>query len=224
MPNWKTYIRRKLRRRHLDPDRETEIVEELAQHLEDQYRDLLACGETESEARRIVLSELTDGPVNSAAKAQGASSDSTTAGARARPVRRLSKSAFPRRGLALGTRRRNMLADFRQDLRYGFRSLIKHPGFSFIAIITVALGIGANTAIFSVVNGVLLRPLPFGNPDRLALVCSTRSMDQEDRSPFCPADYFDWKAQNQAFESLAVYTTNRFNYTGGEAPEQIQGA
>src|SRR5258706_16434064 len=111
-----------------------------------------------------------------------------------------------------------------RDIRYGVRSLLKRPGFTAIAVITVALGIGANTAIFSVVNGVLLRPLPYPEPDRLEMVYGISSQAAQEKTPLCEADFLDWKSQNQVFESLAAFSTSRFNYTGGETPQQIEGA
>jgi predicted permease len=111
-----------------------------------------------------------------------------------------------------------------QDLRFGFRSLVKNPGFAVVAIITLSLGIGANTAIFSVVNGVLLRPLPYSEPDRLMMAYISRGQSPTGKAPLCQADFLDWKSQNQAFESIAAYSTNRFNFSGEESPEQVPGA
>jgi putative ABC transport system permease protein len=113
---------------------------------------------------------------------------------------------------------------FLQDLRYGTRWLLKNPGFTLIAVITLALGVGATSAIFSVVNGVLLRPLPFKEPDRLVTVYGIKAQNPAGKFPLCQADYLDWQAQNQVFEHLAAYSTNRFNYSGGDTPEQVQGA
>src|SRR5262245_1586293 len=102
------------------------------------------------------------------------------------------------------------LEDLRQDLRYGARMLIKNPGFTLIAVITLALGIGANTAIFSIVNAVLLRSLPYEYADRLVMIWDTnaeRSLDHEGPSP---GNFLDWKAQNQVFEGMAAwYQTSR---------------
>jgi len=117
-----------------------------------------------------------------------------------------------------------MVADLWQDLRYGARSLRRNPAFTAVALITLALGIGANTAIFSVVNGVLLRPLPYPEPDRLAMVHGISLQAAEGRSPLCAADFLDWKSQNQVFQSLAGFSSNRFSYTGGQSPEEIEGA
>lgn len=117
-----------------------------------------------------------------------------------------------------------MISDVWRDLRYGARSLRRTPAFTAIAVITLAFGIGANTAIFSVVNGVLLRPLPYPEPERLAMVYGTSLQTSQDRIPFCAADFLDWKSKNEVFESVAAFSSNRFSFSGGESPEQIDGA
>jgi putative ABC transport system permease protein len=111
-----------------------------------------------------------------------------------------------------------------QDLRYGIRMLLKQPTFTAVAVITLALGIGANTAIFSVVNAVLLRPLPFPQSDNLVTVTMANPRLGEDRIPLSVADFLDWRAQNQVFENLAAYTDNWFSLTGNPEPERIRGA
>lgn len=92
------------------------------------------------------------------------------------------------------------------DLKYAIRMLRKNPGFSFIAVLVLALGIGANTAIFSVVNGVLLRPLPYTEPDQLFMVWENDTQEGNPRNDVSPANFLDWKAQSQSFESLAAFT------------------
>src|SRR5829696_3219372 len=89
-----------------------------------------------------------------------------------------------------------------QDIRYAIRLLFKRPGFTAIAILALALGIGANTAIFSVVNAVLLRPLPFNESDRLVWFWEVQP--KLDRAPFSPADFLDYQAQNQSFEEVSA--------------------
>ena len=111
-----------------------------------------------------------------------------------------------------------------QDIRYGIRMLLKQPGFTIVAVITLALGIGANTAIFSVVNAVLLRPLPFPQSDHLVMVTLANSLQGGDRVPMSVADFLDWRAQNQVFEDLAAFTDNWFSLTGDGEPQRLRGA
>lgn len=109
-----------------------------------------------------------------------------------------------------------------KDIRYGLRSLVKHRAFTLISIVTLALGIGANTAIFTVVNAVVLRPLPYQDSDRLAMLWTTRETNLE--QPFSFADYNDLKAQAKSFSSLAAASPLwNFTLTGGSEPEPVQG-
>ncbi|HWS52912.1 MAG TPA: ABC transporter permease [Pyrinomonadaceae bacterium] len=110
-----------------------------------------------------------------------------------------------------------------QDLRYGARKLRKSPGFSLVAVMTLALGIGANTAIFSVVNAVLLRPLPFEQPEQLVKVFGTNARRSSFSRPHSYPNFSDLRAQNQSFEALAAYTGSTSALSGGDAPEQITG-
>ena len=107
------------------------------------------------------------------------------------------------------------------DLRYALRQLIKNPGFTAVAVLTLALGIGANTAIFSIVNAVLLRPFPYQAPERLMIV--QERISAGGFSPSYP-NFVDWRAQNTAFESIAAVRGNEsFNFTGAGEPERLQG-
>ncbi len=110
-----------------------------------------------------------------------------------------------------------------QDLRYGLRMLRKNPGFTLTAVITLALGIGANTAIFSVVNAVLLRPLPFKDPERLMMVWN-RGPEAAggDRTPLAVADLLDWRAQNRSFAEIGAFQKTIFNYISSDSPERVQ--
>src|SRR5580700_932234 len=96
-----------------------------------------------------------------------------------------------------------ILETFLEDIRFGTRMLVKNPGFTIVAILTLALGIGANTAIFSVVKAVLMRPLPFKDPSQL--VCVNESLVKGGRSPVAYPNYLDWRAQNRVFEEMAAY-------------------
>ncbi len=110
-----------------------------------------------------------------------------------------------------------------QDLRYGLRMLLKRPGFTTIAVLTLALGIGANTAIFSVVNGLLLRPLPFDEAERLVRVYVTAPARSIRTNPASYLNFGDWRAQNSVFAAMAAYSGASATFTGGAAPEQIEG-
>src|SRR5262245_25854593 len=110
---------------------------------------------------------------------------------------------------------------FLQDLRYGARMLLKSPGFTLIAIITLALGIGANTAIFSLVNSILLRQLPFRQPERLVRVDSRRTATG--KYSFTLPDLIDYRDQNQSLSGIAAYTSWSANLTDQGEPEQLQG-
>lgn len=110
-----------------------------------------------------------------------------------------------------------------QDLRYGVRMLLKHPGVSIVAIVTLALGIGANTAIFSVVNAVLLRPLTYKDPERL--VSLWENVPTHGRWRASPGNFHDWKKQNTLFEGISAYGGSAMSLTGdGGEPEQLHGA
>jgi putative ABC transport system permease protein len=110
------------------------------------------------------------------------------------------------------------MGSFAQDLKFGIRMLAKNPGFTAVAILTLALGIGANTAIFSVINSVLLRPLPFKDPGRLVQLWETEAAPGT--YPFAGPDYLDWQKQNQTLEGMSLYTWSRgVNASGSGEPE-----
>ena len=116
-----------------------------------------------------------------------------------------------------------------QDLRYAFRMLLKGPGFTAVAVLALALGIGANSAIFSVVNGVVLRALPYKDPESLMMVWSRRPLLQalavagSQEFPVSAADFTDWRDQNQVFEQIAAFHSQPFNITGAGEPESLGG-
>src|SRR4030095_9011191 len=111
-----------------------------------------------------------------------------------------------------------------QDLRFGFRMLMKNPVFTLIAVLTLALGIGANTAIFSIVNAVLLRPFPYQAPERLVVLRErVPAGSPEGFSPSYP-NFADWRTQNTVCSSMsAVLMNESFNFTGAGEPERLQG-
>jgi putative ABC transport system permease protein len=206
MPDWKDEIRRRLAELKLDPVRESEIVEELSEHLDDCYRELLARGASETEASRAALAEL---------------SESTTL---QRELRRVERHTT-QEPVALGTNRRtNMIADLWQDLRYGARMLAKQPGFTLIAVLTLSLGIGANTAIFSVVNALLLRPLPYRQPEQLVKVFRVQPDPAQGMLPsiWSYPRFEMLRDQNQSFAEVAGFNQSPYNLTGTDAPERLQ--
>ena len=110
------------------------------------------------------------------------------------------------------------------DVRYAFRTLRRNPGFAIVVLLTLALGIGANAAIFSVVNGVLLRPLPFRDADRLMVIWGDLKRPGLNDIPASAGEYVDYRDRSHAFEQVAAYDTVGFNLTGGGEPERVEGA
>src|SRR5215218_5161458 len=204
MPDWKDKVRKRLSRLNLEPAHEAEIVEELAQHLEDVYQRSLRSGGTQAEARSAALHELaTDDLLQ-------------------KEMRR-SQTPFKESPVAGGPTSSNFLADLLHDLRYAARLQRKNPGFTIVAVIALALGIGANTAIFSVVNTILLRPLPYKDPERLVMVWEDATRLGYPRDTPAAANFVDWRDQNQVFEGMAAIADTSFNLTGSGDPERIEG-
>jgi predicted permease len=109
------------------------------------------------------------------------------------------------------------------DVRYAFRNLIKRPGFTLVAVATLALGIGANSVIFSAINALLLKPLPFPNEDRVMSIWDKNPSRGVEHNEVAMANYLDLKAQNHSFDQLALYRWWSANVTGGDSPERVQG-
>ena len=203
MPDWKQEVRRRLSRLNQEPAREAEIVEELAQHLDDVYERSLKAGLTEAEAKRVALKELADTDLMQ------------------KEMRRSQRPASE--APVAGGGRTNVLADFLHDLRYAIRQQRKNPAFTIVAVITLALGIGANTAIFSVVNTILLQPLPYKDPQRLVLVWEENAKQGYPTDTPTAANFIDWRDQNQLFEGMAAMAPDSFNLTGSGDPERLEG-
>src|SRR5687767_2209513 len=109
-----------------------------------------------------------------------------------------------------------------KDVRYGVRMLVRNPGFTVVSVIALALGIGANAAIFSVVNGVLLSPLPFKEPERLMMIRETK-LPQFPEFSVAPGNFLDWKKQNTVFERLVAFRGSSLNLIGTGDPERLRG-
>ena len=110
------------------------------------------------------------------------------------------------------------------DLRYALRQLVKSPAFTAVAVLTLALGIGANTAVFSLINALLVRPLPYQQPSQLVLIWERFATLGLERIPVSPAEYLDLEKEFQSTTGLAAFTFERFNLGGGDVPERISGA
>src|ERR1044072_3130832 len=108
-----------------------------------------------------------------------------------------------------------------QDLQYSFRTLWKKPSFTIVAVVTLALGIGANAAIFSMVNGMLFRSLPYPKANRLVMVWETNQRRKWDQMYPSYPNFADWRDQNTVFEDMAAYVTLGANFTSGEQPERV---
>src|SRR5262245_5542524 len=214
MRDWQAYVRERLHVADLTPEREARIVRELATQLQDFYRDAVARGASAEEADRYAQAQITDWPrmatdVRSADRAhRRPGADRFVDAIEARPA--------ARRGGLL------MFAHGVRDARYAIRHLVKTPGFTIVAVLTIALGIGATTAIFSVVNGVLLRPLPF--PDASSLVRVNEVVPQYGQFSVAPANFFDWRQQNTVFERIAAYASSSATLSTAAGPERVQGA
>jgi putative ABC transport system permease protein len=188
----------------LPPEREIEIVEEQALHLEAAYEDALADGLSEAEAEtralrsydwRLLECELS------------------------RAEQPLAKWAL-RPSLELIERKGGIrMGSFIQDLRFGLRTLVKKPGFTLIAVLSLALGIGPNTAIFSIVYATLLAPIPYPNPDQLVIVWSQARGNRDGTSI---ADYMEWKERAKSFQYLEPISPRGFNLATTEAPERVR--
>jgi putative ABC transport system permease protein len=118
-------------------------------------------------------------------------------------------------------RRMNVIDNLVRDIRYTLRTLARSPGFTMAALLALALGIGANTAVFSVVNAVLLRPLPYADPDRLVMVFTSRP--HSERGNASVAEFLDWRATSRSFQTLAAVNRSRFTLTGDGEAVQISG-
>ena len=110
-----------------------------------------------------------------------------------------------------------------QDLRYGIRVLLKNPGFTLIAVATLSLGIGANTAMFSVVNTVLLRPFSYRNPEQLVVLWERCVKEGLPRMVVSPPNFADWRSQNTVFQDVAAYRMQDFSVVANGDPEQVRG-
>ena len=178
------------------PDARKDVDDELAFHLEMRTREFMDQGFPEHEARRRAEESFGD--------LAGIRGDLSSGRAHRNDARE----------------RRELWTGFMADLRFGLRSLKQNKAFAIAAVATMALGIGANSAIFSIVNSVLLRPLPYAQPERLAMLWGM--YPNYGRATLSLPDYLDWRAQTRSFESVAAVHGTTFNYMGGDEPVQLR--
>jgi putative ABC transport system permease protein len=217
MRDWTAFVRSRLPLPNLAPEREARIVRELAAQLEDFYRDARARGASETDADAHACAQIGDWTRMARDVVRADYRHSRPRMERLTNRIELLASAPGRRSRPL-----TMLAQVLTDMRYGTRQLRKAPGFTIVAVLTLAVGIGATSAIFSVVNGVMLRPLPYPESDRIVRVMEV--LPQYGRFAVAPANFLDWRDQNQVFERIATYTTGNDTFIGSEGPERIPRA
>ena len=203
MPDWAEHVRARLASLRLSAARENEIVEELSQHLDDRWRELIAGGASPEEATQRTLADFKG--IGVLAKHMA-------------PLRQAHSPPSITPGALTG----HVLAGLSQDLRCAARMLRKQPGFAVVAVLTLALGIGANTAIFSVVYGVLLKPLPFHEPERLVGVWHRAPGLNIARLEQGPATYFTYRESGQVFEDIGLWDNEEVSITEGGEPERVQ--
>src|SRR5919204_919624 len=122
------------------------------------------------------------------------------------------------------TPRRTYFRGIGGDVRFAVRTLRKHPGFTAVVLLTLALGIGGNAAIFSVVNAIVLRPLPYADADRIVVIWGNLHRPGVEEIPGSAGEYVDYRDGNHTFDLVAAYDTLGFNLTGGAEPERVEGA
>jgi hypothetical protein len=193
-PGW-----RRERREGHDPD--ADIRAELELHLAGRIEEYIANGMKEDEARQVALERF---------------GDMTRIAARCRREARVP-------GMALLQKGRDFMGGVQHDIRYAVRTLLRRPAYASAILVTLVLAVGATTAVFSVVNGVLLHPLPHPDPDELVLV---HEVDQrpgffEDHNSVTGANYKDWTEQNRVFETMAAYQAYPFTFRGRGDPERV---
>jgi macrolide transport system ATP-binding/permease protein len=199
MPDWKPHIRSRLASLRLSSSRELEIIEELSQHLEDRWRELVAGGASENEATKLALAGFREGDLL------------------ARHLAPLRQAHAPE-PITPGASDGHLLGDLWQDLRYAARTLRKQPTFALAAIVTLALGIGANTAIFTVVNATLLQRLPVPDRDRLVYV-----QREKNGGVFPYPMYTALRDGIQTFDGLAAWSGFAASLNAGDGVDRTLG-
>jgi predicted permease len=197
--DWRAYVRSQLPPLQVSAEREIEIVDELALQLQSTYERARAAGASDDEARRLAVNEVPDWK------------------AFARNVAAVERPYVP--SPSLGAPAGGFMTGLSQDLRYALRALLRARGFAAVSIVTLALGIAATTIVYSIVDGILLRPLPIAEPDRVMLAREI-SPTGSDMTLSMP-NFTDWRARQTSFEKFAGWRGVTVNLTGVEQPRRI---
>jgi putative ABC transport system permease protein len=205
MPDWKPEILSQLSSLKLEPARGFEIIEELSQHMDDRFDELVSRGCSEDEARRTVLQELSN------------------RGLLAKELEP-TEPQIKKEPIVLGAGGGQGLAGLLQDVRHGVRMLRKNPGFTAVAVLTLALGIGATTTIFTVAYGVLLKPLPLPQSERLVNIFEKGPGGGFPKTPVSAQNYLDCKARAKSFTALTCFQSAAANVGADRGtPERWNG-
>ena len=203
-PDWKGVVRQRLAALGVDATLHLAVVEELAQHLDERHQSLMSRGLSAADAEQSVLQELDDEALQ-------------------RELLRAERAMPPAPVIIGDDARAGVLSNTWQDLRYAARALRKSPGFTMVATITLALGVGVNTAIFSVVNAVMLRPLPYAEPDRLIRIWESNPEGGWPQFAASHPNFLDWRAESRRFETVAASAFTSFSMTSSEGAEIVRG-
>jgi hypothetical protein len=207
MRDWQSFVRSRLHVAGIRPSRELRLVSEVAAQLDDLYRDAISCGATEEEADRLARHHVTDW-TKLAADLAGADPAATLP-----PLDRCADPAAER-----GSRLRPVwgaLAALHHDLRHATRVLARRPGVALVLVLTLALGIGANSAIFCAVDAILLRPLPYDQADRLVNLSEDNRARGHVHWAISVHNWNDWRQLARVFDGSAAYFYQSATLTGG---------
>ena len=203
LQTWKREVVARLAAWRVDPADRAQMIEELAQHLDDRYRSLIARGSSEEAARAAVRQELNDDGL-------------------VRDLRRIAPAPQTHELVVGGGPRGRWFGGLWQDARYAARALRRTPGFTAVAVFTLALGVGATTAIFAVVNAVVLRPLPYAESDRLVRFWESNPARGWPTFSVSHPNFLDWRDQARSVEHLAAAANASFTAADGGDAEVVR--
>jgi predicted permease len=203
MPDWTAEVRHRLAHLTLPAERELEIVEELSQHLDDYYADRIAHGDTPGAARALALAEIAGGDALAAA------------------LRDVERPAARTPAVVGAPGHAGRVVSLAQDVRYALRQFGRRPAFAVIAVLTLALGIGANTTLFGVVNAILLRPLPFPEPHRVITFFGTAPEKGLPEVDYPEGLIMVYRERTRSMQAVAAYVTAGLTLTGFGDPQRL---